>query len=187
MSTQTFFFNKKILCNLSVSVFIANALNLIMKLAMCFLLCLDISIFHSVSVALLLLLNIILIFLTNLSQSWVSVSLSSLSSFFCIYMPATLLLRQTRITVILLSISVTLLLLRNNWIPLYQSSNFVLSSLHYSGSRTILLGNSTCLLCMFPDATKMLSVYSVVLSEASSIIFNDPSHSDNTFILCSQY
>ena len=121
MSAQIFFFNKKILCNLSVSVFIANALNLIMKLAMCFLLCLDISIFHSVSVALLLLLNIILIFLTNLSQSWVSVSLSSLSSFFYVHMPATLPLRQTRITVILSSISVTLLLLRNNWIPLYQS------------------------------------------------------------------
>ena len=49
MSDHTFFFNKKIMYNLSVSVFIANALNSIMKLAMFFLPCLKVSIFHSTS------------------------------------------------------------------------------------------------------------------------------------------
>ena len=66
MFVQTFFFNRNIMCRSSVLAFMANTLNLIIKLTMCFLLCLDVSIFHSVSAALLLSLNVILNSLTNL-------------------------------------------------------------------------------------------------------------------------
>ena len=68
MSACTFFFNKNIACKLSVSTFMANTLNSIMKSTMCFLPCLNVAIFHSASAALLLSLNAVLISLTNSSQ-----------------------------------------------------------------------------------------------------------------------
>ena len=43
---------------------------------------------------------------------------------------------------ILLSVPLTLLLLRNNLIPLHQSSNFVQSPSNHPGSGTMLLGIS---------------------------------------------
>ena len=67
MSAHIFFFSKNITCMSLVSAFMANALNLIIKSAMCFLPCQNISIFHSASAALLLSLNAILISLTNSS------------------------------------------------------------------------------------------------------------------------
>ena len=70
MSAWTFFFSKNIMCMSLVSAFIANVSNLIIKLAMCFLPYWNVSIFHSVSAALLLLLKAILISLTNSSKSW---------------------------------------------------------------------------------------------------------------------
>ena len=56
-----FFFNKKIACSLSVSVFVASALNSIMKSVMFFFPCLKVFIFHLASAVLVLSLNIILI------------------------------------------------------------------------------------------------------------------------------
>ena len=125
MSCRMFFFNKKMACSLSVSAFMANASNLMMKSAVFRFPCLNVSIFHSASAALDLLLNVVLISFTNSSQSWVSLSSFSSLSFFCVYIPATPPLRQARIAVILSSVLLTLLLLRNSLIPLHQSSNFV--------------------------------------------------------------
>ena len=82
ISAHTFFFNKKMACNTSVSAFMANVLNSIIKSVICFFPFLKVLIFYSASAALLLLLNVFLISHMNLFQSWVSISLSSLSSFF---------------------------------------------------------------------------------------------------------
>ena len=120
------FFNKNIVCMLLVLAFIANTLNLIIKSTIYFLLYLNVSIFHSTSVTLLLLLNMVLISLMNSSQYWKSSSSFIWLGFSCVYITAISLLSQARIAVILLSVVVTLLLLRNNQILLYQSSNFIL-------------------------------------------------------------
>jgi len=69
ISAQTFFLSRNIACMSLVSAFIANMSNLIIKLGICFLPCWNVSIFHSVFAALLLLLNAVLISLTNSSQS----------------------------------------------------------------------------------------------------------------------
>ena len=169
--------------------FIANTLNSIIKSIIYFFLYLKISIFHSASTTLLLSLNIILISHTNSSQSWISISLSSSSSFFWIYIPAMPSLWQTRITVILSSVPVTLLLLRNNWILLYQFSNFVLSLSNHPRSKIILFDNSVCSFYIFAGASTadILSVYSVILSKTSSMIFNDLSFPNSTSISYSQY
>ena len=84
-----FFFNKKMVCSSSVFIFMANMLNSIMKSIVFFFPCLKDLIFHSVSAAFVLSLNVILISLTKSSQSWVPSSLSSSSSFLYVYMPAT--------------------------------------------------------------------------------------------------
>ena len=76
-----FFFSKNIVCSSSVSAFIAKTSNLIMKSAMFHFPYLKNSIFHLASAAFILLLNVILISLTNSYQSWVPSSLSSLLSF----------------------------------------------------------------------------------------------------------
>ena len=60
------FVTRNMTCKSSVLDFIANTSNLIIKLVMCFLSCLNVSIFYSASAALLLSLNIILSSLTNL-------------------------------------------------------------------------------------------------------------------------
>ena len=99
-------------------------------------------------------------------------------------------LRLAKIAVILLFVPVTLLFLRNSQILLHQSSNFVLFPLNYPESRTILLDNSAYLFYITANisAIDMLSIYSAISSEASSlVIFNDLSHSDNISISCSQH
>ena len=141
---HTFFFNRKMTYKSSVSAFMANASNSIIKSTVFFLPCLKVSIFHSASAAFILLLNVILISLTKSSQSWVLSSSSSSLSFLCMYMLVIPLLRQARIAVILSSISVILLLLRNNLIFLHQSSNFVWSLSNHSRSGTMLLGIVVC-------------------------------------------
>ena len=117
----------------------ANASNLIIKLAICFLLYLNILIFHLASAVLLLSLNIVLISLTNFSQSQIFYSSSIWSNFFWTQMLVMPSLRWARIAVILLFVVMTLLFLKNNCIPLYQSSNFVLSLSNYPKFRTMLL------------------------------------------------
>jgi len=83
-----FFFNRKMACKSSVSAFMANTLNSIIKSAVFFFSCLKVSIFHSVSTTFVLSLNVALISQMNSSQSWISFSLSSLLSFFCAYIHA---------------------------------------------------------------------------------------------------
>ena len=115
--------------------------------------------------------------------------MSSSSSFFCVYIPATPPLRRAKIAVILSSVPLTLLLLRNNHIPLHQSSNFVRSPSNHPGSGTIFLGNPASLFswlipAIVAGATNIsVSVCSYSLVEASSLICKDPSHSDNASIL----
>ena len=137
MSCRTFFFSRKMVCSSSVSAFMVSGLNSIMKSAVFYFSCLKDSILHLAFAVFILLLNVVLMSFTKLSQFWVPISLSSSSSFFCIYIPATPPLRRAKIAVILLLVSMTLLLLRNNLIPLYQSSNFILSPSNYLGSGTI--------------------------------------------------
>ena len=130
----------------------------------------------------------IYLFELNLFYFWVPNSSSSSSSFFCMYIPATLSLRRARIAVILSSVSMTLLLLRNNRIPLYQSSNFVRSLSNHPRSGIIFLGNPACPFSWLIPAisTSAVNISSVVVcsysSEASSVICKDPSLSDNASI-----
>ena len=85
---------------------------------------------------------------------------------------------------ILLSVPVTLLLLKNSLIPLHQSSNFVQSLSNHPGSGTMFLGIFTCVFSLFTAGAVDISVLVCSsLLEASSIILRDPSHSDNTSIL----
>ena len=84
MLCHTFFLSKNIACRSFISVFIAKVLNSIMKSAMFHFSYLKDSIFYSASAAFILSLNVILIFLTYSSQSWVPSSLSSSLSFLCI-------------------------------------------------------------------------------------------------------
>ena len=81
----------------------------------------------------------------------------------------------------------TLLLLRNNWIPLYQSSNFILSPLNHSRSGTILFSIIACSLLFIvtgAGATDIsLSDHLFVSSEASFIIYKNPSLSNSASIL----
>ena len=99
---------------------------------------------------------------------------------------------------ILLSVPVTLLFLRNSLIPLYQSSNFVWLLLNHPESGTMLLGIPASLFTVGAGAVDIsVSVCSSSL-EASFVILKDPSHSDNAsisfillklvlFCLCSLY
>ena len=175
-------------CSSSVSAFMANASNSMMKSAMFRFPYLNVSIFYSASAALNLSLNVVLISFIKSSQSWVSLSSSSSLSFFCAYIPATPLLRQARITVILSFVPLTLLLLRNSLIPLHQSSNFVQSPSNHPGSGTIFFGNPAwtfSLATAAPDAGVpdiSMSVGSYLSVEASLLICKDPSLSNNASI-----
>ena len=119
ISCYIFFFSKNIVCRSSMSTFVAKTSNSIIKSVIFCFLCLKDSIFYLVSAIFVLSLNVILISLTNSSQSWVPNSLSSSSSFLYVYMSTILSLRHARITVILLLVSRTLLLLRTNHISLH--------------------------------------------------------------------
>jgi len=103
-------------------------------------------------------------------------------------MPITLPLRQTRIMVILLSVSIIFLLLRNNLISFHQFSNFILFLLNHLRSGIMFLGTLSCLLfsCIGTGTVDILSIYSVVLSKTSSVIYKNLSLSDNTSISFSQ-
>ena len=127
-------------CGSSVSAFMASVLNSIIKSAIFYFPCLKNSILYSASAVFVLSLKVILISFMKSFQSWVPSSSSSSLSFFYAYIPAISPLRWARITVILSSVSMTLLLLRINHIPLHQSSNFVWSLSNYSGSGTIFFG-----------------------------------------------
>ena len=87
---------------------------------------------------------------------------------------------------ILLSVSITLLLLRNNLILLYQSSNFDQSPSNHPGSGTMFFSNPTCTLFTAVSGAGAIDMSSIVvcsyLSEASSVICKDPNRSDNTSI-----
>ena len=89
---------------------------------------------------------------------------------------------------ILLFVLLTLLLLRNNLIPLYQSSNFDWLLLNHPGSGTIFFGNpawtflltAVAVVAGATDISVSVGLYSSV--EASSLICKDPSCSDNVSI-----
>ena len=90
---------------------------------------------------------------------------------------------------ILSSVLLTLLLLRNNLIPLYQSSNFDWSLSNHPGSGTIFFGNPAWMFSLTAAATGAgatdisVSVGSYLSIEASLLICKDPSCSDNASIL----
>ena len=185
MSYHTFFFSKNIIYSLSVSAFIGSTLSSIMKSTVFCFPCLKNPILYLASATFVLSLKVILISFTKLSQSWASSYLSSLSSFFCAYIPTTPSLRQAKITVILLSVSITLLLLRYNYISLHQSSNFVWSLSNHPGSGPILFDMTACIF-LFASAGAGAADISVsvclYLLETSSVICKDPSCSDNVSI-----
>ena len=79
---------------------------------------------------------------------------------------------------ILLSVPLTLLLLRNNLIPLHQSSNFVQSPLNHPGSGTMLLG----ILADSFIAGVAAGAVNISMSACSLLICKDLSHSDNVSI-----
>ena len=82
----------------------------------------------------------------------------------------------------------TLLLLRNNWISLHQSSNFIQSPSSHPRSGTIFFGITICTILLYTagvDAVNISfdNVGSVVLFLSkmySSVILNDPSIYSNT-------
>ena len=87
---------------------------------------------------------------------------------------------------ILLSVSMTLLLLRNNQIPLHQSSNFVLFLSNHPESGTIFFSMVAYVLFIVAGtgATDiLLSDHSLVSSETLFMICKNPSLSDSASIL----
>ena len=85
---------------------------------------------------------------------------------------------------ILSSVPLTLLLLRNNLIPLHQSSNFVRSLSNHPGSGTMLLGIPADSFTAGIAASAVNISVSIFLLfvEASLLICKDSSHSDNVSI-----
>ena len=86
---------------------------------------------------------------------------------------------------ILSSVLLTLLVLRNNLIPLHYSSNFVQSPSNHPGSGTMLFGILADSFTAGVASSAVDISVSVCSSfvETSSLICKDPSHSDNAFIL----
>ena len=86
----------------------------------------------------------------------------------------------------LLLVSKTLLLLRNNYIPLHQSSNFVLFLLNYPRSRTIFFGVAACILLFVIANTGTADIFSsdcsYISSKTLSVICKDPSLFNNASI-----
>ena len=86
---------------------------------------------------------------------------------------------------ILSSVPLTLLFLRNNLIPLHQSSNFVQLPSNHPGSRTMLLSILANLFTAGVAAGAInisVSIYSSLV-ETSWLICKDSSHSNNASIL----
>ena len=103
-------------------------------------------------------------------------------------------LSQANISVILLSVAVTLLLLRNNHIPLYQFSNFVQLLSNCSGSRTILFSITACAVSLYTAGIGAVNISSnvgsivLLLSEVYSlIILNDSNISLSVLISIASY
>ena len=94
-------------------------------------------------------------------------------------------LSQASTTVILSSVAVTLLLLRNKWIPLHQSSNFIQSPLNHPRSKTIVLSITVCSNAISAvNISSISGVASSVLFEVYSlVILNNPSTSNSASIL----
>jgi len=88
---------------------------------------------------------------------------------------------------ILSSVFITLLLLRSNHIPLYQSLNFVLSPLNHPGSGIIFFGiiayPLSFIIAGAGAADIFLSDHLYVSSKTLFVICKDPSLFDNTLIL----
>jgi len=97
------------------------------------------------------------------------------------------LLRHTKIAMILSSVFMTLLLLRYNRIPLYQSSNFVWFLSNYPRSGTILLGIIACSFMFIIGAGASvvdISVSNYLYSfKTLFVICKNPSCCDNVSIL----
>ena len=93
-------------------------------------------------------------------------------------------LRWARIAVILLSVSVTLLLLKNNLIPLHYSSNFIQSPSNYLRSGIIPFGISACIFSLVTTGAVniVVSVCLYLLETSSSEIFKDSNLFDNISI-----
>ena len=144
---------------LSVSVFMANTLNSIIRSMMCLFFCLNDSIFHSASTTLLLLLYAILTFLMKLFQFWTSSSFIWLI-FFYVQIHATLSLSWANTMVILSSVAITLLLLRNNQILFHQSSNFVWSLSNYSRFKTMLFGITAYAILLYTTNIGAIDIFS---------------------------
>ena len=105
-------------------------------------------------------------------------------------------LNQANIAVILLSVTITLLFLKNRQIPLYQFSNFVLSPSNHPGSGTMLFGITVCAILWYSVSTVNISLdvsnvaSSVVLflfNAFSLVILNNPSISSSTSIVSGLY
>ena len=97
------------------------------------------------------------------------------------YIPAIPPLRQARITIILLSVFIILLLFKKSRILFHQSLNFILSLSNYLRSKTMLFGILACLLFIsagIPDIT--VFVLSFIYSKVSSMICKDSNYFDNT-------
>ena len=113
---------------------------------------------------------------------------SSLSIFFCIYIPAIPPLSWASTAVILLFTATTLLLLKNSQIPFYQSLNFVLSPSNYPGSGTIFFIGIFLLCTAGTAAVNISSIFgsagSILLFDTLClVILNDPSISSNASIV----
>ena len=93
--------------------------------------------------------------------------------------------------VILSSVATTLLLLRNNWIPLHQSLNFVLSLSNHLRSRTMLFGIIVYMFSLYTASTGAVDISSVsgiagsvlLFDTLSLVILNNPNISSNTSIV----
>ena len=109
-----------------------------------------------------------------------------------IYIFMTHSLSQTSTVIILSLVAMTLLLLRNNQISFYQSSNFIQSPSNYPRSETMLLGITAYSVVLYTTSTSTVNISSIsdvtgfiVLFPSkvySSVILNDLSTSDNTSI-----
>ena len=167
---------------LSVLAFIANTLNSIMKSTICFFPYLNVLILYLESAALLLSLNAVLISLTKLSQSQMLFFSSTWLIFFYAQIFDMPFLSWASTAVILSSIAITLLLLRNNQISLHQPSNFIWSPLNHPRSRTILFSITTYAILLYTASIDAINISSdntssvvLFLSEAYSlVILNNP-------------
>ena len=74
--------------------------------------------------------------------------------------------------VILSFAATTLLLLRNNWILLYQSSNFVPSPSNYSGSGTMLFSIVVNIFLLYPASAGTVNISSVSGVSGSILLFD---------------